>query len=78
MGSKLALLAGAAIGYVLGAKAGRGRYEEIKGRATETWSSDPVQSKIVTAKETVKTRAPKVADKVSEAAKAAGSRVKSR
>ena len=76
MGSKLALLAGAAIGYVLGAKAGRERYEQIVARATETWSSDPVQSRIDTAKETAKTRAPKLADKVGEAAKVAGSKIK--
>ena len=73
---KLTLLAGAAIGYVLGAKAGRERYEQIMRRASKTWSSEPVQSKIGTAKETVKTRAPKVADKVGKAAKHAESKVK--
>ncbi len=76
MMGKLTLLAGAAIGYVLGAKAGRQRYDQIMGRATQTWSSEPVQSKIETAKETVKARAPKIADKVGEAAKHAESKLK--
>lgn len=73
---KLTLLAGAAIGYVLGAKAGRQRYEQIMGRAKKTWSSEPVQSKIDTATQAVKARAPELADKVGEAAKHVESKVK--
>ena len=73
---KLTLLAGAAIGYVLGAKAGHQRYEQIMGRATKAWSSDPVQFKVETAKEAVRTKAPMIAEKVSEAAKLTGSKLK--
>lgn len=32
-----------AIGYVLGARAGRGRYEQIKSNAQKVWSSNPVR-----------------------------------
>ena len=76
MMGKLSLLAGAAIGYVLGAKAGHQRYEQIMGRATKAWSSDPVQFKVETAKEAVRTKAPMIAEKVSEAAKITGSKLK--
>ena len=76
MKGKRTLLAGAAIGYVLGAEAGRQRYEPIIGRATKAWSSDPVQSKVETAKDAVRTKTPMIAEKVSEAAKTAGSMLK--
>lgn len=76
MMGRLSLLAGAAIGYVLGAKAGHQRYEQIIGRATKAWSSDPVQFRVETAKEAVRTKAPMIAEKVSEAAKVTGSKLK--
>jgi len=37
------LLIGFAIGYVLGSKAGRERYEQIKRAATAAWQSDPAE-----------------------------------
>ena len=70
MMGKLSLLAGAAIGYVLGAKAGHQRYEQMMGRAAKAWSSDPVQMKLETAK------APMIAEKVGEAAKVTRSKLK--
>jgi len=76
MMGKLSLLAGAAIGYVLGAKAGRQRYEQMMGRAAKAWSSDPVQLKVETAKDAVRTKAPMIAEKVGEAAKVTGSKLK--
>ncbi|AMY18482.1 hypothetical protein R4172_14570 [Rhodococcus kroppenstedtii] len=42
------LLVGVAAGYVLGTKAGRGRYEQIS-RATKAVASSPATKKIVTA-----------------------------
>ena len=76
MMGKFTLLAGVAIGYVLGAKAGHQRYEQIMGRATKAWSSDDVQFKVETAKEAVRTKAPMIAEKVAEAAKLTGSKLK--
>ena len=73
---KLSFLAGAAVGYVLGARAGRKRYEQITSRANQAWSSEPVQTKVGTAREAVKKQAPVFADKVGEAARLAGSRLK--
>lgn len=43
MKGKLAFLTGAALGYVLGSRAGRERYEQIKRFAKKVWNSDPVQ-----------------------------------
>ena len=76
MMGKLSLLAGAAIGYVLGAKAGHQRYEQMMGRAAKAWSSDPVQMKLETAKDAVRTKAPMIAEKVGEAAKVTRSKLK--
>ena len=73
---KLSFLSGAAVGYMFGTKAGRKRYEQIKARATEAWTSDPVQAKVETAKQAVKTHAPVIADKVGNAAKLAGAKIK--
>jgi len=78
MKAKLSLLTGAAIGYVLGARAGHQSYERIKGRATQAWASDPVQSTVDTAKEAVIAKAPMIAEKVNEAAKFTSSKFKNK
>ena len=70
---KLTLLIAAGAGYVLGSRAGRERYEQIKTQATKTWNNPKVQEAAdavqTQAKQTagdVKTRAQEaVADKVS-------------
>lgn len=41
--TKLSLIAGIAAGYVLGARAGRQRYEQIAAGAQKLWESKPVQ-----------------------------------
>lgn len=43
MKGKLGLVVGFGIGYVLGSRAGKARYEQIKRTATAVWNSDPVQ-----------------------------------
>jgi hypothetical protein len=40
---KLLFVAGLAIGYVLGTRDGRRRYEQIKSAAQTIWESEPVQ-----------------------------------
>lgn len=40
---KITFLAGVGVGYVLGAAAGRQRYEQIKSAATRTWNNPNVQ-----------------------------------
>jgi len=44
MRGKIAFVAGITIGYVLGTRAGRERYEQIKTAATAVWQSPPVQA----------------------------------
>ncbi len=65
---KLLLLTGAAVGYVLGAKAGRERYEQIMAKAKGVKNDPRVQQKAREAQTAVKENAPVVKDKVSEAA----------
>lgn len=77
--AKLSFLAGAAVGYVLGARAGRHRYEQIKSSATKVWSSDPVQARVGDVANAARTKAaPFVADKVGDVAKAASRAMRDR
>lgn len=43
MKGKIAFVVGAAVGYVLGTRAGRERYEQIKLGAQRVWNTEPVQ-----------------------------------
>lgn len=74
---KLTLVAGAAIGYVLGARAGRQRYEQIKLQAGKAWQSPAVQEQIGKATAQLKEKGPEVAAAASHAAvKGAGDAAK--
>lgn len=44
MKGKVGLVLGFGIGYVLGSRAGRKRYEQIKKTAGNVWNSGPVQT----------------------------------
>ena len=55
---KLTFLAGAAVGYVLGARAGRARYEQISDLASRVAATEPVQR----ARETAVEQAAHLAD----------------
>ena len=73
MRGKLLLVVGLTAGYVLGAKAGRDRYEQIK-RATSTfWDNPRVQRQVKNvegrAKQFAKDAAPEVVDFLSDGAK---------
>lgn len=46
MKGKLLFVAGAAVGYILGARAGRKRYEQIKGAAQKVWDTPAVQRQV--------------------------------
>jgi hypothetical protein len=76
MMGKVSFVLGAAAGYVLGARAGQKRYDQIKTKASRMWSSEPVQSRVETARQTVMDQAPAVAAKLGDAAKTASSTVK--
>jgi hypothetical protein len=57
MRGKLILVAGLAVGYVLGSRAGRARYEQIKKNWLKVWETDAVQEKVELVEDFAKTRA---------------------
>lgn len=61
---KIVFILGLAIGYVLGARAGRERYEQIASIAGSIWQSKPVQRQVGK----VEAGAKKVGAKVGDAA----------
>jgi SLT domain-containing protein len=65
MRGKISLLAGGAIGYVLGTRAGRERYEQIVAQAQSFWNNPKVQEKASQAQDLAKEKAPIIKDKVS-------------
>ena len=74
---KLSFIAGLAAGYVLGAKAGTRRYEQIRSTSGKVWNSQPVQKQVTVAKEAARTKAaPVVADLVADAARATGEKLR--
>lgn len=74
---RLSFIAGVAVGYVLGARAGRQRYEQIRRTSEKVWNSGPVQKQVATAKEAARTKAaPMVADLVADAARATGEKLR--
>jgi hypothetical protein len=70
---KLLLLVAFAAGYVLGAKAGRQRYEQIMSAANRVKEDPHVRSAASTVAETAREQAPVVKDKVTAVAGAAAS-----
>lgn len=57
MKGKVAFVLGAAVGYVLGTRAGRERYEQIKRGAQRVWRTEPVQRGVGLVKDAVDDRA---------------------
>jgi hypothetical protein len=74
---RLPLLIAAGVGYVLGTKAGRERYEQIRGTFNKVKDDPRVQEKAHQAADLAKEKAPVVKDKLTEAADAATTKVKS-
>jgi oxygen-dependent protoporphyrinogen oxidase len=77
MKGKITLLVGGAVGYVLGTRAGRQRYEQIKARARSVWASPKVQEKATQAQDYARQKAPVVKEKAAGAAAAAKDKVSS-
>ncbi|WP_314426934.1 hypothetical protein [uncultured Microbacterium sp.] len=46
MKGKIGLVVGIGVGYVLGSRAGRERYEQIKTQWLKVWNLDPVQDQV--------------------------------
>ena len=73
---KLLLLAFAGAGYVLGAKAGRQRYEQIKSTFIKVKENPTVQEKAHQVADVAKDQAPVVKDRIVEAAGVAAAKVR--
>lgn len=75
MRGRVLLVVGLGVGYVLGTRAGRGRYDQIKLQAQKLWHDPRVQKQVKTAEQFAKDKAPEVADFVSDNAKKVASQV---
>jgi len=69
MKGKILFIAGLGVGYVLGTRAGRQRYEQIKAAASSLWNAPVVQRQVDTVQDFVKDKAPEVAEFVADGAK---------
>lgn len=75
---KLLVLVAGGIGYVLGAKAGRERYEQISKTFNKVKDDPRVQEKTQQAADLAKEKAPVVKDKVAGAASSAADKASSK
>lgn len=57
MRGKAGLIIGLAAGYVLGSRAGRERYEQIKTQWLKVWNTEPVQNQVGKVKDFAKSSA---------------------
>ena len=78
MRSKLMFVIGLAAGYVLGTRAGRERYEQLKAGAERLWTNPSVQAQVHRAEDYLRERAPEVVQKVESTARKGGEQVKAR
>jgi hypothetical protein len=69
MKGKILFVTGLALGYVLGTRAGREKYEQIKTTASKFWNDPRVQHRVDDVQDFVKDKAPEVADFVTDNAK---------
>lgn len=69
MKGKILLVVGLGVGYVLGTRAGRERYEELKASVQKFWNDPRVQRRVDDAEDFVKDKAPEVAEFLADGAK---------
>lgn len=78
MKGKILFLAGLGVGYVLGTRAGRERYEQLKAAASNFWNAPVVQKQVDTVQDFVKDKAPEVVEFVADGAKKVAAQVSGR
>jgi len=69
MKGKILFAAGLGLGYVLGTRAGREKYDQLKTAALKVWNDPRLQKQVDAAQEFVKDKAPEVAEFVTDGAK---------
>ena len=75
MKGKILLVVGLGVGYILGTRAGRERYEQIKDAAAKLWNDPRVKQRVDQAEDFVKDKAPEVAEFLADGAKTVVSKV---
>lgn len=75
MRGKILLVVGIGIGYVLGTRAGREKYDEMKAAVDRLWNDPRVQRQVDSAQDFVKDKAPEVAEFLADGAKKVVSQV---
>ena len=75
MRGKILFITGGMIGYVLGARAGRKRYDQIVAAATELWNAKPVQRRVTEVRDFALEAVGDVPSQLFEASKKAGKKV---
>lgn len=76
MKGKILFIVGLGLGYVLGTRAGRERFEQIKAGAEKIWQDPRVQRQVSNVEQFVKDKAPDLAEKATSAAKKVASTVR--
>ncbi|MFZ2963381.1 MAG: YtxH domain-containing protein [Rhodoglobus sp.] len=69
MKGKILLVVGLGVGYVLGTRAGREKYDQMKATALKFWNDPRVQQRVDEAQDFVKEKAPNVAEFLADGAK---------
>lgn len=75
MKGKILLVVGIGVGYVLGTRAGREKYDQMKAAVQRLWNDPRVQKQVDHAQEFVKEKAPDVAEFLADGAKKVVSQV---
>ena len=78
MKSKVMFLIGLGLGYVLGTRAGRERYEQLRASAERLWTNPRVQTQVQRAEDYVRGAAPEVVERVETTAKKVADQVRER
>lgn len=78
MKGKILFVAGLGLGYILGTRAGREKYDELKTAALKVWNDPRVQKQVDAVEDFVKDKAPEVADFVTDNAKKVVGKVSSK